>query len=336
MNTNYDEEATLYQGADNEETQFEKTSTTAQGTDTTTSEDVVEAKPAKGMWKRTAIGAGSGLLIGGVASMLMGMTKPDADPKEPVETNHHNDESSTPEWVDDQVQVATTVNDEMTFGEAFAAARAEVGPGGCFEWHGNIYSTYLAEEWNSMTAEQRAEYSDHFSWNHIDHSSSHVAQHATAQDASSHTAAASDHQAPDVNGDDIEVVSVNHAEQQNGTAQTDMNQQPAYQAEVVQVSQVEPEVEILGVVHDNETGANIGGMTVDGQEVILIDVDGNMQFDYMATDLNGNGQVDEGELVDIQAQGLTVNDLGGLSNPTGEMLASNDGPDYSAGSGYEG
>lgn len=39
--------------------------------------------------------------------------------------------------------------EDMSFGEAFAAAREDLGPGETFEWHGNVYSTYTAEEWNA-------------------------------------------------------------------------------------------------------------------------------------------------------------------------------------------
>lgn len=59
--------------------------------------------------------------------------------------------------VDDVVYV-TTENNDLTFGEAFAAARAEVGPGGAFVWHGGVYSTYYEEEWNAMTPAQRDDY----------------------------------------------------------------------------------------------------------------------------------------------------------------------------------
>lgn len=41
-----------------------------------------------------------------------------------------------------------TVSDEMSFGDAFAAARAELGQGGVFEWRGNLYATDTIEEWN--------------------------------------------------------------------------------------------------------------------------------------------------------------------------------------------
>lgn len=53
---------------------------------------------------------------------------------------------------------ATGVNDGMSFNEAFAAARAEVGAGGCFTWHGGVYGTYYATEWDAMSAEQKADY----------------------------------------------------------------------------------------------------------------------------------------------------------------------------------
>lgn len=332
MNTNYDDEATRYPAEENEETRFEETSTIEQTTEDAKPTDEVQAKPAKGIWKRAAVGAGSGLLIGGVTTMLMGMKKADSNDNG---SDNHKDELSNPEWVDDQIQVATTVTDDMSFGEAFAAARAEVGPGGCFEWHGQVYGTYTADEWNGMTAEQRAEYSDHFSWNHIDHSASDVAQHSNNNAGSQQPSSGNDN-ASVANDDDIEVVSVNHSENRNDLTQSTSQQPQENQVEVLAAAQSEPEIEIIGVEHDSNTGANIGGMIVDGQEVILIDVDGNMEFDYIASDVNGNGQIDQDELADIQGQGLSVNDLGGLSNPAGDMLASNDGPDYSADLAYEG
>lgn len=334
MKKNYDDEATQYQSPADETTQYEERSSIELNA-TNTSYDETMAKQAKNVWKRTAAGAGSGLLIGGVATVLMGMAKADSNLGDDSESDNHKEVLSNPEWVDDRIQVATSVTDDMSFGEAFGAARTEVGPGGCFEWHGNVYATYTADEWNHMTAEERAEFSDHFSWNHIDHSSSSVAQHSTDHNAHTSTSATThDHAAP-ANDDDIDVVSVNHTDNHQATTQTDFHQQ-ANQADVIEVSQAEPEIEILGVVHDNETGANIGGMSVGGQEVIFIDVDGNMEFDYMATDLNGNGQVDPGEVVDIQGQGMTVDDFNGIANPTDDMLTSNDTHDYSSDAFYEG
>ena len=38
------------------------------------------------------------------------------------------------------------IYDDMSFSEAFAAARKAQGPGGEFEWHGKLYGTYLKGE----------------------------------------------------------------------------------------------------------------------------------------------------------------------------------------------
>ena len=48
----------------------------------------------------------------------------------------------------------------MSFSEAFASARAEIGAGGIFEWHGNSYNTYTKEEFESMTGEEQGNYAE--------------------------------------------------------------------------------------------------------------------------------------------------------------------------------
>jgi hypothetical protein len=50
------------------------------------------------------------------------------------------------------------VNQEGTFKEAFDAARAQVGPGGVFEWRGQWYNTYTAEEWTDMEPASKEDY----------------------------------------------------------------------------------------------------------------------------------------------------------------------------------
>lgn len=321
MNKNYDDEATQFEDTTlmNEETDHAAEQENNQNPEST--------QRKESNWKQAVIGASGGLLIGSVSTVLMGMTTPENEVKpKPENPNNHKEELSHPEWVDDEVQVATSVNDDMSFGEAFAAARAEVGPGGVFEWHGQLYGTYTAEEWNNMTAEERAEYGDHFSWNHIDHSASDVAQHSTT--ANNTTSAETQTATAD---DDIEVVSVDH-EGPAGQSAGEEVLPVGYE----ETASAETEVEILGVVHDDENGMNIGAMNVGGEEVILVDVDNDLTFDYMAVDANDNHSFEESELIDIQNEQLTVNDLGGLTgSPTGDMLASCDGPDYLTDAPYE-
>jgi hypothetical protein len=60
--------------------------------------------------------------------------------------------------VHEDAPLAHTANDNMSFGQAFAHARHEVGPGGVFAWHGQYYNTYYREEWAAMTPAQHKEY----------------------------------------------------------------------------------------------------------------------------------------------------------------------------------
>ncbi|WP_373511317.1 hypothetical protein [Persicitalea sp.] len=55
----------------------------------------------------------------------------------------------------ENIDIATVANEEMSFGQAFAAAREDVGPGGIFSWHGEVYNTFYAEEWQGLSLGQR-------------------------------------------------------------------------------------------------------------------------------------------------------------------------------------
>ena len=313
--TIYDDEKTQYQSQDEEATQYDdayEKEANKPEEDVTSEDKKPEKEKKQPMWKRVAVGTGTGILLGGAATLFSGSAP--LDHTEEGEANQH------PDWTDGEVPVASSVSDDMSFSEAFAAARTEVGSGGVFEWHGNVYSTFTEDEWNGMTAEQREEYGSHFNW-HSD------ATHETA--STSHSSNTS-HDAPVT--EDVEVVAANdNNEQTNQSHETNNNEvevadvTPAGNtAEEVAVVNAEPEVEVLGVVHDAESGANIGGLVVDGQEVVLIDVDGDSTFDVMGSDVNGDQQLSQNEIVDISGQNITVNDLGGISNPDGSTYASND------------
>ena len=294
--TIFDGENTQYQSHDEEATQYDDAynneNTKTEETETSDNKDNA-AKGEKPIWKKVAVGAGSGIFLGSAATLLSASA-----PLGHADGENAEEEGSEthPEWTDGEVSVASSVSDDMSFSEAFTAARTEVGSGGVFEWHGNIYSTFTEDEWNGMTAEQIDEYGSHFSW-HSDNSSTETAS-STHSSTSSHSAHATD---------EVEVSEVTQASH----------------TEEVAVVDVDPEVEVLGVVHDEESGANIAGLAVDGQEVVLIDVNGDETFDVMGADVNGDQQLSQNEIVDISGQNLTVNDLGGISNPDGSLYASN-------------
>lgn len=61
----------------------------------------------------------------------------------------------------DEIQFAVTPDNDMSFNDAFASARKEVGPNGVFEWRGSVFSTYYSEEWDNLSDEYKEEFGKH-------------------------------------------------------------------------------------------------------------------------------------------------------------------------------
>ncbi len=255
---------------------------------------------------KLAASAGLGVLLGSVTSFVAQGAIKTTDIEEEENTEDLMDES-TVAWADETIPIATSVNDDMTFSQAFSAARSEVGPGGAFEWEGNVYGTYTAEEWNNMTPEEKEEYNNHFAWGNY-HSDKEDSTTQTTNDDNLAEAAVQEDEAT-YEAEEVEVVDV------------------AYNPEIeVEVVETTPEVEILGVTHDIETGANYGEVRVDGQDVYLIDIDGmDDNFDVLVADINGDGEIDEDEIADISDEGISVSAFESNSFGDGSLYASNDG-----------
>ena len=337
--TNYPDDVTRKVDAEDEATQFAENES-SQTSEKAAAASEKKAKSVKSSVKKAAIGAGAGLLIGGISTLFMGMKKADAESDEAEAKEESADQEMNPiDLVDDTLQIAGASNEDLSFNEAFEAARAEVGPGGVFTWHGNLYGTYTMEEWYNLTSDEKAEYASRIHWDNVDSTESDVAEFApetTPADEVSPEEVTVVETTADDEEDDIEVISVQHddevvvdeyegepivADEDNVTITTE---------EDVEVIEGEAEVEILGVVHDDATGANIGGVSIGGQEALLVDMDGDMTFDYMGVDTNGNGVVEAEELVDIQDHNISVSAFDALATPSDDMLASNDDmPDYS-------
>lgn len=153
-------------------------------------------------WKPVTIGGSTGILLGAGALLAQHTIAISADAK-PVAhpTASHSDAAhkaptfpleeqvlptqDTPQDVpqdnsqDDIISMSAhsnlrvaVVSDDMTFEEAFADARAQVGPGGVFYWHDAIFSTYIVEEWEAMSEEERDAFADlvrpEIDANHVD------------------------------------------------------------------------------------------------------------------------------------------------------------------------
>lgn len=112
-------------------------------------------------WKPVTIGSLTGIVIGtgAILASRIDMETGVSEEELLADDNKKVQDSVLPESdVDTDVnapalQIAA-VDDGISFEEAFAAAREQVGPGGVFEWRGVIFSTYTADEWESMTEDQ--------------------------------------------------------------------------------------------------------------------------------------------------------------------------------------
>ncbi len=243
-------------------------------------------------WKREAMAGGLGVILGAAGTYAATVSGKSAAGDADAEKT--TDDASAQE----DVAISSTDRDGMSFSEAFASARAELGSAGAFEWHGKLYSTFTAEEWNGMDKDARDGYTARIDWQPSEHTA-HYAAHTTVHDD---TRAQQNADASDL-----------AATEQYGAADND----------VQVVEQHNPQVEVLGVIHDADTGMNVGGMLVNGQEVMVLDVDQDNTFEYAVSDLNHDGYLQDNEVADISGQGLTVDALGGFTDPD-DMFAGND------------
>jgi len=246
-----------------------------------------------GLWQSVLIGGIPGILIGAGGTIAVEAIA-DSKPGDEAVEEPDNEESQEAQVV----LVAHSVTDDMSFNEAFAAARAEVGPGGAFVWHGQVYGTYRADdpEWQAMTAEQRTE-----------HSQLILSQvHATPYTEPTH----STNPTPSSNEGSPEPV------------QTEAN------------SNLDVEVHIIGVgqgVNQDGTHVTVGYGLVDDHQANFIDSDGDGEVDTVLIDVNDNGQLDEGEYLDAHGSGITVDELAAASeayNAAPEESIYSEMPDY--------
>lgn len=277
-----------------------------------------------GIWKEVTIGAGTGILFGSAATLFTSAAGGKEDPQHPQ--------------VDEHIPVATCVDDDMSFSQAFAAARAEVGPGGAFEWHGNLYNTFTAEEWNQLSAEERAEFESHFDWTASTDSDSNDSILADTDMASKDIAVATcvDDGMPFSQAFAAARAEVGsggvfqwHGNLYNTFTAEEWNQMSAderanFSSELAstpipsapshhtsnnhnvgytpQQPQDDSELEVIHsetVTCEDGSLMDVSVVSVEGQEAILVDFNRDEIVDAIAIDLNENGQIDDEEMIDV-------------------------------------
>ena len=304
----------------------------------------VESKNANknSNWRQVVIGGVSVIALGGVASAaLAATTNNTADDADSDETSLTGVDGAA--HVDGSVPVAQ-VSDDMSFSDAFNAAHDQVGPGGVFVWHGQVYSTFTDNEWNSMTPAEQAEFGSHVHVQYAEssHTSSQSTNHeaAVAEVVAEQPATTTEHQNEQV----AHVDDTNNGTPEQQEVQVEVQEPPVTVAQqptntgnvpeggeevIGGVSHVEPEVEVLAYeTISNEDGnqMDLAVVSVGGQEMGIYDVNQDGTADLMAIDANNNQQIEENEIHDISSENISMQAL------HDDYIAQNDpsmqGPDY--------
>lgn len=278
-------------------------------------EMTVVGQQAESMPETKKIGAWKSVIIGGVPGVILG-TAGTAFAQEVMNANNQEEETGEAEEntsVDNivpqtlGVEMAESVNDDMSFGEAFAAAREEVGPGGVFEWHGNLYNTYSAAEWEAMSDEDRQEFANSV---------------YNAQNNEDKPEGGEQGQEP------TDVVANNDGE---GSAEQESTE--------LANSDTASEEESSGEVHDvqiHEVGSlvtddgevlNVAVASVDGHDAAFVDEDNDGYVDSVLVDTNDDGVIENDEVIEMSDSNVGMADLAMLAGgPEDSMYEGT--PDY--------
>ena len=224
----------------------------------------------KETWKPVMIGGLTGILMG--AGTMYGIQHA---------ASVGNEEPSSAE---DGLKVAA-VDDSMSFREAFESARAQVGAGGVFTWHGNIFNTYTAEEWKAMSSDDKRLFAEQ------------VKPQIPADEVETNQLAENEPaRAPEAD-DDVQIA---------GNQSHDSEVRSGYEANLQATTWNElaegDDVRVVGfkdIEIGNGRSITMQEVDINGQRVAVIDVDKDGDPDFAMTDLNHNNHMDEGEVIDL-------------------------------------
>lgn len=231
----------------------------------------------KETWKPVTIGGITGVLMG--AGMMYGMQSA---------ASTGND---VPMSADNGLKVAN-VDDSLSFNDAFESARAQVGAGGVFTWHGNIFNTYTSAEWEAMSDDDKRLFAEQVK---PQIPASEVSEKQLAESTSEDVKVEETATAQD---DDVQIaVEQNH----------DTDVRTGYEAQLQtttwnELAQEDNDVRVIGfkdIELANGRSITMQEVDINGQRVAVIDVDKDGNPDFAMTDLNHNNQMDEGEVIDL-------------------------------------
>lgn len=250
-------------------------------------------------WKSVAISGVNGILLGAGSMYAIDSL---------AGNREVNDNAS--------VKVAE-VKEGLSFGDAFAQARAEVGPGGVFRWNGGIYGTYTKEEWDNMSVEDKRQYA------------ARVRPEIKANEIVTNESSISSDNVAEAQSD-VHVVSHSASNAQNV---------PYEEAVVVPSNSShidsDPEVHLIGqgpVQLEDGSIVDVAQLKVDDSDVILIDLDRDGNPDILMADLKNDHQITEGEPYDVHTGNvITEEDIQQATTGNDYYTSSDDGSDVASG-----
>lgn len=262
------------------------------------------------LWQSVLVGGIPGIMIGMGASMayeaMAGNAKAEeqslADHAEENPSEAENSAETTEASAAATINEATGLNDEMSFKEAFASAREEVGKGGAFVWHGKVYGTYRGDdpEWLAMSDEERAEHSRQI-LSQV-HGKPYTAKEIESENAES-----------EENANELEAVSdkVNELISEEENTETSDFEKSVEEAQV-EVNEPELDIHVTGVsMAGTEDGAIMtkGIGEVSGSYAEFMDMDCDGEIETVLIDSNNDGQISIDEVFDTTGEGITVNEM---------------------------
>lgn len=198
------------------------------------------------------------------------------------------------------------VDDNASFSQAFTDARAQVGPGGVFEWHGRVYGTYYKDEWDNMTVEQKHVYQASIDYKDVISDES-MAQHHS--DLAQHNATHDERNVHHSYYHDQEIT----AKPKTGNGSQDVSPEDV-DIQVLEVGQTD--------LNGDGVPENAAVLEVNGHEVLIVDIDRDGIADAAFCDVNNDGQI---KIADLYGQNIAMPEQ---SAGDADMAQVDTAPDY--------
>lgn len=277
-------------------------------------------KKDKIAWKSCLVGGVPGIILGATGvfagSELAAAEVVDEQQGVALETG-----DTAPE-IHEAAPVAGSVSDDMSFEEAFAEARHEVGAGGVFSWHGQVYSTYTQREWEGMSDEQRHEYTESVSEADVKPEPFTPEENPETPDDGTASGQEVEHQTEEnpENGNSDEEVPTEGTSTDEAAVDDSVVSIEGNEDEVIPVESTEEGTDVdIQIVAVNEVELEDGGAgyvgvgEVDGHYAEFQDTDGDGIVDQVAVDGDDNGVIEVNEIASVEGENIQISDLADIT-----------------------